>query len=210
MSSNGSNPEPSNGHVGDDENTSEIQGESPITNGKRFPYVAAVAVDIGGSFCKLAYWRPPSPPNLPEYIIKEFEDGEPKLPLRPDPSLKVHLSSNGLEGNLRFLKFPSNRTAEFINFLTETSLHQQYGPGKTGIVMATGGGSYKYASLVKEKLGVTFLQKDEMKCLIRGLNFMLLHVEDEAFTYGWKDQQQNFISRAKQQENDRSIPFLIY
>jgi hypothetical protein len=91
--------------------------------------VAPVAVDIGGSFTKLVYWRPPAPPDLPSYIIKEFQDGEPRLPLTPDPSLKVYLQGTYIledrftffsesKGVLRFLKFPSNRTIEFIQFLS--------------------------------------------------------------------------------------------
>lgn len=54
---------------------------------------APVAVDIGGSFTKMVYWRPRDPPDLPSYIIKEFQNGEPKLPLNPDPSLKVSIAS---------------------------------------------------------------------------------------------------------------------
>lgn len=169
---------------------------SPITSKSSFPYVSAVGVDIGGSFTKLVYWRPPAPPNLPS-----------TLPLKPDPSLKVQLTGPGLDGNLRFLKFPSSRTLEFVQFAAETHLHEQYGPGKTKVVMATGGGSYKYATVIKEKLGVTLQQQDEMKCLIRGLNFLLLNVDNEAFTYSWREQKQNFLSRAKSKQSDSNYPF---
>lgn len=55
--------------------------------------IAPVAVDIGGSFSKMVYWRPPDPPDLPSYIIKDFQNGEPQLPLKPDPILKVSLDS---------------------------------------------------------------------------------------------------------------------
>lgn len=75
------------------------------------------------------------------------------------------------------------------------------------MVNATGGGSYKYAEIVKEKLKVTFKQHDEMKCLIRGLNFLLLNVEHEAFHYDWKTNEQTFISGAKSLEEDSSYPF---
>jgi len=49
----------------------------------------------GGSFTKMVYWRPPDPPNLPAFIIKdEFQAQSSFLPLKPDPSLKVDLSNN--------------------------------------------------------------------------------------------------------------------
>lgn len=169
--------------------------------------IAPLSVDIGGSFTKIVYWRPQNPPNLPDYIIKEFQDAEEHFPLRPDPALKIHLKEQSLDGSLKFLKFPSDNTVDFVHFLLETKLHHQYGPEKTEVVNATGGGSYKYAEIVKEKLKVTFKQHDEMKCLIRGLNFLLLNVEHEAFHYDWKTNKQTFISGAKSLEEDSSYPF---
>jgi len=179
------------------------QHDSPF-----FDNIAPVSVDIGGSFTKLVYWRPPDPPDLPSYIIKEFQNGEPKLPLKPDPTLKIFISAeHPLEGSLKFLKFDSNRTAEFIQFLLETNLHEQYGPNKTKSINATGGGAYKYSQLVNDKLGITFNQRDEMKCLIKGLNFLLLHVDNEAFIYNWREEKQYFISRTTELRNNAHFPF---
>lgn len=58
--------------------------------------IAPLSVDIGGSFTKIVYWRPQNPPNLPDYIIKEFQDAEEPFPLRPDPALKIHLKGISL------------------------------------------------------------------------------------------------------------------
>lgn len=38
---------------------------------------------------------------------------------------------------------------------------------------ATGGGSYKYADLFMERLGITLDKEDEMDCLVAGANFLL-------------------------------------
>jgi len=46
--------------------------------------------------------------------------------------------------------------------IIETKVHEQYGPKKTDIIPATGGGAYKYANIVKEQLGITFEQHPEM------------------------------------------------
>mmetsp|Transcript_16470 Transcript_16470/g.22857 ORF Transcript_16470/g.22857 Transcript_16470/m.22857 type:complete len:421 (-) Transcript_16470:1918-3180(-) len=182
------------------------RGGIPTT---RHPHenLAPLAVDIGGSFTKLVYWRLAHPPDLPNYIIKEFQDGEPKIPLKPDPSLKIHLSEGGHEGSLKFLKFPSNKTAEFIEFVLAHNLHHSYGKENTNTVVATGGGAYKYSNLVKEKLGITFFPQDEMQALISGLNFCLLHVDNEAFTYSWTDEKQHFVSGKVQQKEDPKFPF---
>lgn len=38
---------------------------------------------------------------------------------------------------------------------------------------ATGGGAYKFADLVKEKLRVSLEKEDEMHCLVSGANVLL-------------------------------------
>eukprot|EP01117_Protostelium_nocturnum_P016756 TRINITY_DN6701_c0_g4_i1.p1 TRINITY_DN6701_c0_g4~~TRINITY_DN6701_c0_g4_i1.p1 ORF type:complete len:377 (+),score=127.41 TRINITY_DN6701_c0_g4_i1:802-1932(+) len=163
-------------------------------------HLAPLAVDIGGSFSKVVYWRPESPPDLPNYIIKEFQKHqfESAFPLKPDPSLAVDVN----EVSLKFLKFPSNRTPDFIDFIKESGLQQRWGAKKTDTVNATGGGSYKYKDVTKSKLGVDFVQQDEMKCLVRGLNFCLTQVNQEAFTYNWKESKREFVSM-----NEPNYPF---
>jgi len=86
-------------------------------------------------------------------------------------------------------------------------LHHQYGPDKTRLINATGGGSYKYADLVKNKLNITFVKEDEMKCLIRGLNFALSNSDHEAFTYSWQDRKPNFKSRQEELLADPNYPY---
>lgn len=177
-----------------------------------FEISAPLALDVGGSFSKMVYWRPPNPPDLPNYIIKEFQDekNEPKLPIKPDHSLRIVLNDiQGVskEGVLKFLKFPSNKTMEFVSFVAETNLHEKYGPEKIKEVNATGGGAYKYAESVKKQLGITIKQKDEMQSLIRGLNFLLLNVENEAFTYDWRKGETKYLSCSKQRVLDPGYPF---
>ena len=53
---------------------------------------------------------------------------------------------------------------------------------KKGCVIS-GGGAYKYRHLIQEKLSVSVDKEDEMSCLIKGANFLLKNVKDEAFKY---------------------------
>ena len=48
---------------------------------------------------------------------------------------------------------------------------------------ATGGGALKFAGLVQAELGITMQPQDEMRSLINGLNFLLLEVPYEVFSY---------------------------
>ena len=38
----------------------------------------------------------------------------------------------------------------------------------------------KYAELLQEKLGVEVQKLDEIECVVRGCNFLLNHIPDEA------------------------------
>ena len=47
----------------------------------------------------------------------------------------------------------------------------------------TGGGAHKYAKEFEDQLGITFVQLDELGCLVRGMNFALTNVVGECYTY---------------------------
>ena len=51
------------------------------------------------------------------------------------------------------------------------------------VVIATGGGAYKYNTRIKEALGVEVLREDEMECLSLGLDFFLTEVPREVFSF---------------------------
>ena len=50
-------------------------------------------------------------------------------------------------------------------------------------IKVTGGGAFKYADLIEKKLGLTIDKEDEMQCMIRGCNFLLRNISDEAYYY---------------------------
>lgn len=159
------------------------------------------AVDIGGSFTKMVYFRPPNPPPLPAFVQKEST--APRLPLHPDPSL--HVSSPHLGGVLCFLKFPSKEMLPFVSWILDNQIPKQYGPGVPPIVYATGGGAYKFQEFIEKQSSMQLCQLDEMLCLILGLNFLLTHTDNEIFTYSFVTQEKAFVSV---KEADR-FPYLL-
>lgn len=155
--------------------------------------ISHFAIDIGGSLIKLVYFS------------RHAECS--KIPLTPR---KVHglegergaLSPGQrhafpvLGGRLHFVKFETSKINECIDFIESKKLHSRgflgldaykgescQGPYDGPIIKATGGGAFKYAELLKEKLGVTLDKEDEMDCLVAGLNFLLKAIRDEAFTH---------------------------
>ena len=55
------------------------------------------------------------------------------------------------------------------------------------VVIATGGGAYKYYDEMKKVLGVEVLREDEMQCLIMGLDFFITEIPQEVFIYSETD-----------------------
>ncbi|KAE9607893.1 hypothetical protein Lal_00040115 [Lupinus albus] len=160
-----------------------------------------LALDIGGSLVKLVYFTKDD-----DHIV----DGEEGIS-REKTSVKSKGSRDYpvLNGKLNFKKFETSKINDCLQFIKTMNLHlggnqQQENTGsQTTAIKATGGGSYKYADLFKERLGISLDKEDEMDCLVAGANFLLEVVHQEAFTY--MGDQKQFV---KIDQNDL-YPYLL-
>eukprot|EP00899_Mesostigma_viride_P013960 jgi/Mesvir1/22565/Mv18570-RA.2 len=173
--------------------------------------VSHFAIDIGGSLIKLVYFSRALSDPMRLATVGGLRSPYPKGGVS-SPPLGKHREkrdSVGMDGaadaegaaglsggRLHFVKFETAKLQEFIDFVFSKKLHLcralgdaveeslwGYGEGEGVRVKATGGGAYKYADILKEKLHLTLDKVDEMSCLVSGANFLLKTVEDEAFTY---------------------------
>ncbi|KAF5443145.1 hypothetical protein F2P56_035729 [Juglans regia] len=93
------------------------------------------------------------------------------------------------KGRFHFANFETSKINDCLEFIQTKQLHLggcrhlEAPPTDMTIIKATGGGSYKYADLFIEKLGICLDKEDEMDCLVAGANFLLKAVHQEAFTY---------------------------
>lgn len=76
-------------------------------------------------------------------------------------------------------------------------------------VSATGGGAFKYETLFQSagEQGIQIRKKDEIKCLIKGLDFLLQRVDGEAFEV--EDTTGNKIPISFHQDESNLYPFLL-
>ncbi|KAK7985075.1 hypothetical protein PG996_005685 [Apiospora saccharicola] len=121
--------------------------------------VSHIAADIGGSLAKIVYF-----------------------------SREAHSTEPG--GRLNFLSFETDRIDDCIEFMKHLKDKQfELNGSRPGelLVMATGGGAYKYYDKIRERLGVDVLREDEMECLIIGLDFFITEIPREVFTYSETD-----------------------
>ncbi|CUM63764.1 uncharacterized protein PRCAT00001348001 [Priceomyces carsonii] len=144
--------------------------------------VIHISVDIGGTLTKLVYFT------------------------------KSKVISGG--GRLHFRDFQTGNFAdevlEFMIKLIQKSIHKRSYPPIT-YIMATGGGAHKFYLLMKDtfskyKLPMKIIAKDEMECLIRGLDWLITKIPHEIFTYDLKENNTRFIPNRK---DENIYPYLL-
>jgi pantothenate kinase len=176
----------------------------------KLPYQMLVlehlAVDVGGSLAKVVYFSPSkhtcnshstiSTPEHQEDIVKTSKYHTIRQPTEVDYS-----STTKLGGHLHFVKFETTHIEDCAQFLKEKL--DEYA-NKKRIIMATGGGAFKYQSLLKEKTQADVYKLDEMACLIEGLNFLLREVPNESFMFS-EDGSMEFVTS----DRDNVFPYML-
>ncbi|KAL5552871.1 hypothetical protein UlMin_040272 [Ulmus minor] len=137
--------------------------------------VSHLALDIGGSLIKVVYFSREDECSKSSQESVLVSNVERNCPI--------------LQGTLRFAKFETAKINDCLEFIQRNQLHlngwEHNGVpgGEKCVIKATGGGAYKFADLIKEKLGISLCKEDEMDCLVAGANFLLKTVHQEAYTY---------------------------
>eukprot|EP00794_Sanderia_malayensis_P002842 gene2842-3287_t len=160
-----------------------------LRNAKRF------AIDIGGSLTKVAYLSEVSRIRPRHYSRSgSFYDGNLSSDvIQPESdSNKQHIYTVEEEkergARLHFVKFETKYIESCIDFIQKNLL--QYGSTvEDKVIKATGGGAYKYKSLLSNKLAMKVDKLDEMECLIKGCNFLLKNIPTESFTFQRGDEK---------------------
>lgn len=133
----------------------------------------------------------------------------------PDLLKKMFLkvSDTEVKGLLQFIKCPLERADDLMTWVRDNGILDYYAipTGDNRIINVTGCGAERYVSTVLNKLGVHFKLKDEMSCLIRGLNFLLRHTNEEIFTFDLESKTQIFLHSKTwaPQGKERIFPYLL-
>lgn len=134
-----------------------------------------ISVDIGGTLTKLVYFS--------------------------TSTSSRNNNSNNTGGKLHFRDFQTeNFKTEALRFmihLISKSISQHNSQPPITYIMATGGGAHKFYNLMtktfrKRKLPMQIIAKDEMACLIKGLDWLITKIPQEIFTYDLNDQCTRF------------------
>lgn len=140
-----------------------VEAFANLKNAQKF------AIDIGLSLTKIAYYSRVSYRKALYENAGTYNAGE-------KAAYEVH------EGNrLHFVKFETRYIESCLDFVKEHLVHAEKFHGKS--IKVTGGGAYKYTSLLQEKLGLLVDKEDEIGCLIKGCNFLLKNIPCETFEF---------------------------
>lgn len=71
-------------------------------------------------------------------------------------------------------------------------MHHSYGNS----INITGGGAFKFETMIRDRLGFNVHKVDEMEMAIAGLNFLTHYVKQEVFSYDWRTHEQTFHDAA--------------
>ncbi|KAK6205335.1 fumble-domain-containing protein [Scheffersomyces amazonensis] len=171
----------------DEEIDEEMEDSKDITKNITLPRhnseIIHISVDIGGTLTKLIYFTK---------------------------------SSSSLGGRLHFKDFQTenfkHEVLKFLIKLVQKSVSKQQIQPPITYIMATGGGAHKFYQLMKKSfkkygLPMKIIAKDEMECLIKGLNWLITKIPNEIFTYDLDENNTTFIPNSLQKET--IFPYLL-
>ena len=129
------------------------------------------AMDIGGSLTKIAY-----------YSVLPLKKIAYASSIQDSPNDAVYEMTEG--ARLHFIKFETKHIETTLDYIQRHLLSANLDVKE---VKVTGGGAYKFADLIENKLGLRIAKEDEMECMIKGCNFLLRNITEESFSYQKKD-----------------------
>lgn len=144
-----------------------------------------ISVDIGGTLTKLVYFT--------KSTVNDIGGG------------KLHFKDFQTEN------FKHEALKFMIKLISKSCHREEHTP--ITYIMATGGGAHKFYELMtktfrKHKLPMKIIAKDEMECLIKGLNWLITKIPNEIFTYDLVQDDTKFIAKSLQEEQD-IFPYLL-
>lgn len=199
-SSNTPSPENSDPESEETEDSNDLEVDYSTNKNITLPQhnseVIHISIDIGGTLSKLVYFT------------------------KRDQILTTEVNGSATTiggGKLHFKDFQTeNFQTEVLNYmikLIKKSFNKEKNLPPITYIMATGGGAHKFYDLMtrkfkKLKLPVKIVAKDEMECLIRGLDWFITKIPNEIFIYDLNDDETKFISSPYTHDN-QIYPYLL-
>eukprot|EP01083_Nonionella_stella_P004485 12988_1 len=139
-------------------------------------HMPLIGMDIGGTLCKICIFEPKS--NVQISNRRKFDFIHQGTTYGSTGERDMNLSFECADGVFHFISFQTRRMEGALQMLSENKLFEN-----DEVILATGGGAYKFSDMARDRLGVTLAKGDELSCLLKGLNFLLKHIPDECYYF---------------------------
>lgn len=172
-----------------DSDSEEVASRKRRILSPSLPPMPWFGIDIGGTLTKLVYFEPTDQDEflndeedllrektIHHYLISNKAYGETGV--RDDHLQLNSVVINGRVGTIHFIRFPTDRMANFIQLVHSKGFAQM-----SSTVCATGGGAIKYAKEVEKELEMNLHKADELESLIKGIEFVAANNADECYYY---------------------------
>ncbi|KAI3404252.2 hypothetical protein KGF56_003013 [Candida oxycetoniae] len=200
------------GFLQDEEKVEEsMQGtitKNNINLPKHNDEIIHISVDIGGTLTKLVYF------SKLRNTKQQTNNNNNNNNNNNSGSIDGSVSSSG-GGKLHFKDFQTenfkDEVMKFMIHLITKSISKQNKRPPITYIMATGGGAHKFYNLMtktfrKKKLPMQIIAKDEMECLIKGLDWLITKIPQEIFIYDLVEVNTKFQPLQKE---DEIYPYLL-
>eukprot|EP00474_Spongospora_subterranea_P010955 CRZ11413.1 hypothetical protein [Spongospora subterranea] len=173
--------------------------QSPSSQNGKVSSIAIVGVDVGGSLSKITFFERncKTPTVEAEFIKKSDRYGT-------TGHRDAQLSFKWKDGTFHFMKFETRRMEGAIEMMRSNGLLKN-----DGVLLATGGGAYKFSEEISSKLGLRVVKGDELHCLLWGINFLLQHSPDECYYFANPKEPKLSLTVPFDTTNGSVFPYLL-
>lgn len=137
---------------------------------------AALGLDIGGTLAKFVVFNPSETTNQALRHIVATIQGEARYGTTGIRADDLSFYSPALRGTFHFIHFETRRMQQACELIKKMGLHSGI-----GMLYATGGGAQKYKQLFRTSLGIELQSRDELKTMVRALQFLVQELPDAVY-----------------------------
>jgi len=171
-------------------------------------------MDIGGTLAKLVYFEPTDAQhderhsqeeraivaNIRHYLTNNQAYGDSG---RRDAHLQMDdVCIDGRKGSLHFIRFPTSQMEAFVDLAKEKGMAML-----ASTLCATGGGAYKFQSLIEAAVKLRLHKFDEIDSLVRGVEYVERNNPTELYFYADAREPDRCVKTPY--NSDQVFPFML-
>eukprot|EP00742_Colponemidia_sp_Colp-10_P001911 GILJ01002042.1.p1 GENE.GILJ01002042.1~~GILJ01002042.1.p1 ORF type:complete len:371 (-),score=27.96 GILJ01002042.1:201-1313(-) len=148
----------------------------------------SISLDLGGLIAKVVYFQPDNSPR--KLSVSASNPITDTIGVDGDENTNLGFHSRALGGTFHFMQFQFRHIETFLEHEDSAHLRKALQSCQSGnsdccpiSVRATGSGAHKLAPFVENRFNIVLERQREIKCIIRGLDFLLKSFPRECYSF---------------------------